>query len=146
MPSVYHMSLLYFKEFHDRRPWREWWESHLPIMGFSDLYNIMPKWTFAVWLGIQPMPCDSLEGWEAGGSFKREGTYVYLRLIHCWCMKETNTTLQSNYPPIKNKFKTNNKKELFLGIHNLGNCSAQEAWLMACLSFWQTFFTEFNHF
>ena len=29
--------------------------------------------------------CDSLEGWDGGGvegRFKREGTYVYLRLIH----------------------------------------------------------------
>ena len=31
------------------------------------------------------MLCDNLEGgmeWEVGGSFKREGTYVYLWLIH----------------------------------------------------------------
>ena len=26
--------------------------------------------------------CDHLEGWEVGGRFKREGTYVYLWLIH----------------------------------------------------------------
>ena len=26
--------------------------------------------------------CNNLEGWEVGGRFKREGTYVYLRLIH----------------------------------------------------------------
>ena len=30
------------------------------------------------------MLCDNLEGWEGvrGGRFKREGTYVYLWLIH----------------------------------------------------------------
>ena len=30
------------------------------------------------------MLCDYLEGWdgEMGGSFRREGTYVYLWLIH----------------------------------------------------------------
>ena len=28
------------------------------------------------------MLCDSLEGWEEEGRFKREGTYVYLWLIH----------------------------------------------------------------
>ena len=29
------------------------------------------------------MLCDDLEGWdEAGGSFKREGIYIYLWLIH----------------------------------------------------------------
>ena len=26
--------------------------------------------------------CDNLEGWEVGGRFKREGTYIYLWLIH----------------------------------------------------------------
>ena len=31
------------------------------------------------------MPCDNLEGWDGGGGgggSKREGTYVYLWLIH----------------------------------------------------------------
>ena len=31
------------------------------------------------------MLCDNLEGgmgWQGGGSFKREGTYIYLWLIH----------------------------------------------------------------
>ena len=30
------------------------------------------------------MLCDNLEGWDGvvGGRFKREGTYVYLELIH----------------------------------------------------------------
>ena len=29
------------------------------------------------------MLCDNLEGWDGvGGRFKREGTYVYLQLIH----------------------------------------------------------------
>ena len=28
------------------------------------------------------MLCGNLEGWEVGGRFKREGTYVYLWLIH----------------------------------------------------------------
>ena len=28
------------------------------------------------------MVCDNLEGWEVRGRFKREGTYVYLWLIH----------------------------------------------------------------
>ena len=38
-------------------------------------------------------------GWEVGGSFKREGhVYTY------GCMAETNTTLYSNYPPIKNTY------------------------------------------
>ena len=28
------------------------------------------------------MLCDSLEGWEVGGRFKREGPWVYLWLLH----------------------------------------------------------------
>ena len=40
------------------------------------------------------MLCDNLERWEweVGWSFKREGTYVYLQVIHA-DMAETNTTL-----------------------------------------------------
>ena len=36
-----------------------------------------------------------------GGSFKRKGIYVDLYLL-C-CTAEINTTLESSYPPIKNK-------------------------------------------
>ena len=43
-------------------------------------------------------------GW-VGVRLKREGIYVYLELIHCYTV-ETTTTLSSNYPPIKNEFKT----------------------------------------
>ena len=42
---------------------------------------------------------------DAEGRLKREGIYVYLELIHCYRV-ETNTTLSSNYAPIKNEFKT----------------------------------------
>ena len=41
---------------------------------------------FAVWLSkLKQRLCINLEGWggrETGGRFKREGTYVYLWLIH----------------------------------------------------------------
>jgi len=40
--------------------------------------------------------------WEVGGRFKREGTYIYLWLIHVDVWQKP-TTFQSNYPPIKNK-------------------------------------------
>ena len=37
---------------------------------------------FAVWLRkLKQGLCMSREGWEIGGSFKREGIYVYLWLI-----------------------------------------------------------------
>ena len=38
---------------------------------------------FAVWLRkLKQGLCINLEGWKTGGSFKREGIYVYLRLIN----------------------------------------------------------------
>ena len=38
---------------------------------------------FAVWLWkLKQALWIYLEGWEMGGSFKREGTYIYLWLIH----------------------------------------------------------------
>ena len=51
-------------------------------------------------------------GWEMGQMFKREGTCAYLWLIHVdvwqkptqYCKAETNTVLESNYPPIKKKY------------------------------------------
>ena len=46
------------------------------------MYKIDSKWKFSVW---HRELCDNLEGWdvvELGGRFKREGTYVYLWLIH----------------------------------------------------------------
>ena len=36
--------------------------------------------------------------------FKREGTYVYLRLILADVWQKLNTILWSNYPPIENKY------------------------------------------
>ena len=38
---------------------------------------------FAVgFMELKLVLCDNLEGWEVGGRFKREGTYVYQCLIH----------------------------------------------------------------
>ena len=44
----------------------------------------------------------SLHRQEVGGRFKREGMCT-LMADSRWCMSETNTILQSNYPPPKNK-------------------------------------------
>ena len=45
-------------------------------------------------------------GWggEAGRRFKREGTYVYLWLIHADVWQKPTQYCKSNYPSIKNKF------------------------------------------
>ena len=54
------------------------------------------------------MFCDSLEGWDGmgGGREVQEGGDVYILMADSyWCMAETNTTLESNYPPIENKLK-----------------------------------------
>ena len=39
-------------------------------------------------------------GGRVGGRLKAEGTHVYLQLVHT---AETNTTLQSHFPPVKSK-------------------------------------------
>ena len=40
-------------------------------------------------------------GWEVGGRFKREGTYIYLWLIHVEVWQKP--TQYCNYPTLKNK-------------------------------------------
>ena len=44
-------------------------------------------------------------GWEVGGRFKSEGTYVYLWLIRVDVWQKSNQHCKSNYPSIKHKFK-----------------------------------------
>ena len=55
------------------------------------------------------MLCDELQGWD-GGSGRREaheGGHVHMPIAHSdCCMAETNTALESNYIPTKNKLKT----------------------------------------
>ena len=69
-----------------RRGWGRWmervtWRLTIPCV------KQIPKWEFAVWLReVKQGFCDNLEGWggvgrEMKGSFKREGTYIYLWLI-----------------------------------------------------------------
>ena len=42
-----------------------------------------------------------LEGWGAGREAQEGGTIgIIMADLHC-CMAETNTTLESNFPPIK---------------------------------------------
>ena len=53
---------------------------------YITICKINSQWEFAVWLRkLKQGPCINLEGWigrEMGGRFKREGIYIYLRLIH----------------------------------------------------------------
>ena len=58
------------------------------------------------------MLCDNLEGWDGVGDGREgqeEGDICIPVADSCWCMAETNTTMQSNHPPIKNKFKKKKK-------------------------------------
>ena len=55
------------------------------------------RWGLGSMLWDDPELCD---GSRVGGRLNREGICVYLRLI---LLAETNTPLQSNYFPIKNK-------------------------------------------
>ena len=45
--------------------------------------------------------CERRRGWDVGGKLKREGTYVYLCLIHVDVWQKP--TQYCNYPSIKSK-------------------------------------------
>ena len=69
------------------------------------IYKIDSQWEFAVWhKELNLVLCDNLEGWDGvgGGGEVQEGGDMCMA-DSCWCMAEMNTTLQSNYPPIKKK-------------------------------------------
>ena len=55
------------------------------------------RWKFAVCLKeLKQGLCINLEGWdgwEMGGRFKREGTYVYLMADSCWGLTENSKIL-----------------------------------------------------
>ena len=55
--------------------------------------EIDTQWEFALWLRkLKPELYDNLEGWEevrGGREVQREGTYVYLQLIHVDIWQET---------------------------------------------------------
>ena len=62
------------------------------------------------------MFCDNLEGWDGvggEGDIQERKDICILMADSCFCVAETNTTLESNYTPVKNKFKKINffKKE-----------------------------------
>ena len=66
--------------------------------------KIDSQWEFAVWFKELKLGfCDNLEGWDGVGG-GREGTYVYLRLMHIDVWQKP--TQYCNYPSIKNKFKS----------------------------------------
>ena len=56
------------------------------------------------------MLCDDPQvGWRWGGPEASEGGGIcVLRAISRYCMAETNTTLESSYPPIKISYKNRN--------------------------------------
>ena len=52
------------------------------------------------------MLCDNLDGWDGvgGGREVQEGGDICIPVVDSCCTAETNTILQSNFPPIKNKY------------------------------------------
>ena len=55
------------------------------IETYTTICKIDSQWEFSVWLRkLKQGLCINLEGWdgEGDGSFRREGIYVYLWLIH----------------------------------------------------------------
>ena len=59
------------------------------------------QWELAVWLGkFKPGLFNNLESWDGkgGGREVQEGTdiYIYISMADsCWCLAETNTTVNS---------------------------------------------------
>ena len=54
--------------------------------------------------GAQPVLCDNLEGWDGLGSgrgFKRERTYVYLRLTHVDVQQKPTQYCKAIIPQLK---------------------------------------------
>ena len=73
------------------------------------------------------MLCDNLEGWDGlgGGREVQEGRDICISIADSCCVAETNTALQSNYPPTKNKF----KKFCDFSLHlNEGNHERNSKW------------------
>ena len=87
----------------ERRGWDELGGQHWN----KKLYHI--KWTASGNLlydtgSSNLLLCDNLKGWQVGGSFKREGTNVFLWLTHVDVWQKPTQYCKANYPPIKNKF------------------------------------------
>ena len=62
---------------------------------------------FAAWFReIKLLGCsnnlDGCNGVGGGKKVQEGGVICILMADSCWCMAETNTVMQSNYPPIKN--------------------------------------------
>jgi len=78
-----------------------------------ETYNTMCKidsqWEFAVWLReLKQGLCNNLwcgMGREMGGRFKREGTYVYLWLIHVDIWQKATKFCKAIILQLKNKLK-----------------------------------------
>ena len=69
---------------------------------------------------LNPIPRDNLEGWGGvGGGRKFQGGRDICTPMFdsCLCMAETNTILESNYPPIKK-----NKTYQQYVLHQLRDC------------------------
>ena len=58
-----------------------------------------------VWGELSSVLCDDQEGWHGGGEREaQEGGDICILTAHSHCFTgETNTTLESNYTPIKKK-------------------------------------------
>ena len=67
-----------------RKEWKEYGASNVETN--ITIWKIDSQWEFAVWLReLELGLCNNLEGWygeEEGRRVKKEGTYVYLWLIH----------------------------------------------------------------
>ena len=83
-----------------RRGWDELREQHGNI--HSTVCKIDTKREFLVWhREINPVLCDILEGWEMAGRLRKEGTYVYLWLIHVDVWQKPTQHCKAAIPQLK---------------------------------------------
>ena len=78
-------------------------ESNMEI--YITIHKIDSQWEFDVWLRkLKHELYDNLEGWdeEEYGREIQKGVDICTPMADsCWCLAETNTILESNYPSIK---------------------------------------------
>ena len=75
---------------------------------YVTICKIDSQWEFAVCLReLNPGLCNNLEGWDGekvGERLKREGTYVYLRLMHVYVCQKSAQFCKSIILQLKKKY------------------------------------------
>ena len=86
-----------------RKGWDEWRAKH--INTYTIVWKTDSQWEFAVCLRVlKPVPFDNLEGWDGvggGREVQKEGTCVYLWLIHVDVWQKPIKHCKATIPQLK---------------------------------------------